>query len=379
MTRGRHKTPYLLVLREGPTYSFGGLHHLASVLSRALEGELWTYGPEQQDATVDRFQVQCVRVRDQSGPLAKLPYMLHVVWRGLVLRWLRRRALVVIAYDPMRNGIIGVLLKYLTGARFVCEVNGVYTSDANLVDMPDVNRRDAKRKAMVDVASRVLRHADVIKLLYPTQINGYALHGHKPQIHCFFDIVDVSRFRAPETEGEKIILFVGFPFLRKGVDLLLSAYSAIRSDFPEWRLVIIGWSIEEAARGSGLPLEGVDFLGAQPVDAVASWMRRCGIFVLPSRSEGMGRVLLEAAAASRPRLASNVDGIPAVVTHGSDGLLFEPGDAAALESSLRTLIQDRAFAQRLGVAARARMEADFTEERYLEHYQALLIELMDRR
>jgi glycosyltransferase involved in cell wall biosynthesis len=184
----------------------------------------------------------------------------------------------------------------------------------------------------------------------------------------FFDAVDISRFPAATQEPERILLFVGYPFLRKGVDLLLKAFAGLRHEFPDWRLVIIGWSIEEAAHRSGLPLDGVEFLGPRPVEEVSHWMRRSAILVLPSRSEAMGRVLIEAAASGRPRVAANVDGIPTVVRHEVDGLLFESGNDVDLKKQLTRLMRDPELARQLGRNARVRAESDFSSDRYVELY-----------
>jgi glycosyltransferase involved in cell wall biosynthesis len=96
-------------------------------------------------------------------------------------------------------------------------------------------------------------------------------------------------------------------------------------------------------------------------------MQRCGILVLASRSEAMGRVLLEAAAAGKPRIAAAVGGTYTVVADESDGLLFPKADVAALAAALRRLMSDQALRDKLGSAARARTLANFGADSYVKH------------
>ncbi len=89
---------------------------------------------------------------------------------------------------------------------------------------------------------------------------------------------------------------------------------------------------------------------------VAAALDSATLLVLPSRSEGMGRVVIEAGCRGRAVVGSRVGGIPDVVADGETGLLVPPGDAAALSEALERVLSDRALAERLGVEARIRVE-----------------------
>jgi glycogen synthase len=75
--------------------------------------------------------------------------------------------------------------------------------------------------------------------------------------------------------------------------------------------------------------------------------------VLPSRSEGMGRVLVEAFCRGRPVVGARVGGIPDLVEDGQNGLLVEPGDTQALADALVRILADRGLAERLSAGAHA--------------------------
>ena len=232
---------------------------------------------------------------------------------------------------------------------------------------------------MLRVGSFVLKRADTIKLLFADQLRGFAIpeQGQGPRRAVFFDMINHEAFQYNDREPEDLLLFVGHPFLLKGVDLLLEAFAEVATEFPTWRLAIIGWRIEESARQQGIafPEDRVHFEGPQTPEALTEWMERCGALVLPSRSEGMGRVLLEAAFKGRPRIGSRVGGIPSVIEDEVDGLLFEPGDASDLARQLRRIMGDSTLRKRLGDAALARARREFTAERYVERYEAIIGEL----
>jgi glycosyltransferase involved in cell wall biosynthesis len=86
----------------------------------------------------------------------------------------------------------------------------------------------------------------------------------------------------------------------------------------------------------------------------------------------MGRVLIEAATAEKSRIASRVGGIPTVVEPDFDGLLVPKCDVEALAAGLDTLMGDPALRRRLGTAAKARVQAEFTERAYLDLFEEFI-------
>lgn len=145
---------------------------------------------------------------------------------------------------------------------------------------------------------------------------------------------------------------------QKGLDVLLDAFSRIP---PPARLVIAGDGPLRPAlerRAAAPDLAGrVRLLG--PRADAAAVMAALDLFVLPSRWEGFGLVLLEAMAAGRPIVASRVSAIPEVVAEGGTALLVPPDDPAALAAAMRALLDDPARRQAMGAAGRRRVAAQF--------------------
>ncbi|MFC1660040.1 glycosyltransferase family 4 protein [Gemmatimonadota bacterium] len=366
------REPYLLVIRSGPYYAYDILTHFGETFGSTFDGELVTFGPEPIDMDLGRFRVRILPQRGPPNLGKRLRYLVRVLWRAVRARWLLRRPLVVITYDPFQSGIIGLVAKWMTGGRFICEVNGIYGHKDTLIDIEDPGVREAKRTRMLKVGSFVLRRATVIKLLFPQQLEGFSLPADRPPRVSFFDLVHQEQFEPQGVEPEKQLLFVGHPFLLKGVDVLLQAFGRVSEEFPDWSLLIIGWQIEESASKGSFPTERVRFLGPQSAQDLSVWMESSKALVLPSRSEGMGRVLLEAAFKGRARIGSRIGGIPSVIEDGIDGLLFESGSVDGLEHQLRRFMADPDLQARLGVGALRRARKEFTADEYLRRYEEVI-------
>lgn len=374
------REPYLIIIRSGPVSRLEGkLHHIAQVFQRRFEGEILTWGHEFQVMHVGRIQVRRWALAWERPPHARLAYMAKVVWRALRARWLLRRRLVVVSYDPFQSGLIALIMKWLTGASFICEVNGAYADSRTFIEIEDPEARRSKQETMMKVGSRVLRRCDGIKLLFPEQIQGFGVEGNHPPRFCFPNLVDVDTFQPSGMPRAKRILFVGQPFHLKGVDLLLGAFAQVAGDHPEWELHCLGWKLREGAGSVDFPQDQVRFFDPVDPGKVAPMMEGAAFLVLPSRSEGMGRVLLEAAHLGLPRVGSDVGGIPTVIDDGVDGLIFPSGDMGALAEALETLISDVELRERMGRAARVRAKNEFTEENYLAQWDRILARVASDR
>jgi glycosyltransferase involved in cell wall biosynthesis len=144
--------------------------------------------------------------------------------------------------------------------------------------------------------------------------------------------------------------FVGWLLPIKGPMQLLNAMKEVWLEYDDSNLVFIGkgdLDVDLRAAALNIGANGrVNFLGwRNDIDQI---MPVFDILVLPSLNEGMGRVLVEAMAAGKPVVASNVGGIPDLVEHGHNGLLVPPGDQKALAASIKELIDDPEKARLMG-------------------------------
>lgn len=210
-----------------------------------------------------------------------------------------------------------------------------------------------------------------------------ALFGETVRPAIIHNGLDGDAFRAlagaPVRRGERLILSVGKFTGIKGQDVLIDAFAAIAADYPDARLQLAGASGEalEPLRqhSARLGLDGrVQFLPDLPHSEVAACFARAELFVLPSRRETFGIVLLEAGAFSLPVLASRVGGIPEVVGDGDTARLVPPDDAAALAEGLRTLLDAPDAARAMGARLQRHVQANFSWRRGCAAYAALVAE-----
>lgn len=373
------REPYLFVLRGGPVWNIeDNLRFFAEAFGREYEGEVLTRSGSRQRVRTGRFRIEAWAWGGSwvPGIVRHALYMLRCVGRGLWMRWIRGRRLVVITYDPFVTGVTGLILHWLTRAVLICEVNGVYGHPDTLIDMEDPRKALRKRRRMLRVGSFVLRRASFIKLLYPGQLVGFSLPEDDPPREAFHDVINTPVFEPKGFSAERYLIFVGHPYLLKGVDLLLEAFSRVAADFPDWKLLIVGWQIAESVGETPSPRDRVHFLGPQQAHVLSELIERSSALVLPSRSEGMGRVLLEAAFLRRARIGSRAGGIPFVLEDGVDGLLFDVGDVDDLERALRSYLgATDAERAAMGAAAAERALRLYTIEEYMRRYRKIISRL----
>lgn len=156
--------------------------------------------------------------------------------------------------------------------------------------------------------------------------------------------------------NEMSVLSVGNLIPIKGHEVLIRAISELRTEFPALALNLIGEGPEHA-RLSGLAGElgvggRVHFRGRQSRREVANAMRRCTIFALPSRYEGLGCVYLEAMSSGKPVIGCRGQGIAEIIRHGANGFLVGPDNEKELALALRMIFRDVALRRNLGRTAR---------------------------
>jgi len=187
-----------------------------------------------------------------------------------------------------------------------------------------------------------------------------------------------TRAQAGLANDALLLLVVAALFPRKGVDVLLDALGRLAEDGLRPALWIAGQgparpALEKQARELGLAHQ-VRFLGERA--DIADLLAACDVFILPSRSEGLGVAALEAMAAGRAVVATRVGGLAEAVVHERTGLLVPPGDPAALAGALAPLLRDPALRARLAAAGPARIDEGFRADQLVEAYEALYGELL---
>jgi len=172
----------------------------------------------------------------------------------------------------------------------------------------------------------------------------------------------VSAFcRLVPEKGLHTLLEAAYDCAGSGVKFLLAGEGPLQGE------------LEERAETMDI---GKDFLFAGFISDVKPLLCASDLVVLPSLREGFPMAALEAMAAGKPVVASDIDGIRESVADGITGLLVPPGDGAALGAAIKRLAGDRALAASLGAAGRAAAGSSFSLRKMIERHEALYGELL---
>jgi phosphatidylinositol alpha-mannosyltransferase len=198
--------------------------------------------------------------------------------------------------------------------------------------------------------------------------------------------IDIGRFTEAKPlphfmDGKRNVLFVGRMEKRKGLKYLLRAFIAVKREMPDTRLIVVGEGrlrkgYEQKMREAGV--EDVVFAGWVPDDELPRYYASADICCAPNTgNESQGYVLLEAMAAGKPVIASNIEGFASVITDGVEGHLVLPKDGESLALALVHLLADAALRKEMGHRARLRAEEyrwERVAQRVLSYYERLLYE-----
>ena len=179
-------------------------------------------------------------------------------------------------------------------------------------------------------------------------------------------------------EGAKVIGMVARLYPQKDHACLLRAFAAVQGRMPGTRLVLAGdgplrEGLESMARDLGVG-EHVHFLGHR--HDVWTLLAAMDLYVHPSLFEGMPNAVMEAMAAGKPVIASDIDGNRELITDGITGWLVRPGDPGALADRILRALGDMDASREAGRTAAKRIRADLSLDRMIMGYDGLYRSLL---
>lgn len=196
----------------------------------------------------------------------------------------------------------------------------------------------------------------------------------KNKVRTVYNAVDLSlvphRTIPMKKANSFIIGCIGKVTEQKGYDILIRGFSKVIDQIPDVRLEIIGAyntkGNEKLYRNLctltdklGIK-DKVEFLGELPHQSVYGHLLSWNLFVLASKFEGFGIVIIEAMAAGVPVIGSNVDAIPEIISDEKSGLLFNAGDPQDLAENILLLLKDKNLANQFAAQAEKQVQEKFT-------------------
>jgi glycosyltransferase involved in cell wall biosynthesis len=323
-----------------------------------------------------------------SLPGAVIRYALIATFGTLLVLWcaVRHRATVVVAQSPY-EGASGALAKILARAfgrrlRLVVESHGDF--EGALFLQRRIAWPRAYRALMRRAARFALNRCDALRAV--SVATREQLEAHAPGRPCvqFAAWTDLDVFRAAgegrgirERSGE--VLYAGSLTPGKGVHVLMEAFETLSTHHAGLHLTIVGAVVngDYAARlraqvGDSRLDDRVTFLGGVSQVELARLMARADVLVLPTLSEGLGRVLLEAMACGTIVIASKVGGVPDLIRDQETGLLVSAGDANGLADRIDWVLRYPEPAREIAKAGRAFALQFFSTAKYVEGFRRMV-------
>lgn len=161
--------------------------------------------------------------------------------------------------------------------------------------------------------------------------------------------------------NRKNLLFLGRLCKEKGIYELLDAVKELRVEYPDLHLYLGGiWAEKELEKKANECAEYVHYLGWINKEKKDIYLKKCNIFVLPTYFEGLPMSLLEGMAYGCACVATEVGGIPQVMSHRKDGFIIPAKDVRAIKHAIKELLQNQNLQKKLGMNGRKTVE---------EHYE----------
>lgn len=350
--------------------------HQHSTGQQVVVGCLRAEGP-----LLEVLQLTCIPVIEFSKQKKLLS--IHCVWQLLRLAvFLRRERFKVLHCHDLMSNLLGVPAARLAGTPIVI-------SSRRYLDLEWW--RGSWRNRMVGwiykLSTYVIVNSKSIRDLL-IQRDGV----RREKIQVIYNGIDLDRFGESVSHHDatlsairkhSVLVAVAANMYSpvKGHATLIAAAKRVCDDFPQVRFVLIGDGVErprleELVKRAELQ-EHFLFLGSRK--NVPELLASCNLFVLPSESEGLPNVVLEAMAAGLPVIATAVGGVPELIQDGVTGLLVPSREPKELSASILRLLRDEELCGRLGRAGRERVVRDFTFDRLINVLKRLYTELPQSR
>jgi len=303
--------------------------HAVTVFTRRYNGRPFV---ERQDGYLIR------RRRELPIPAVRM------LWDTIPALWSifrhRPRPQVLLCYQMLNSGLIGVIAQFALGIPAVVSIRGqeeyrISDSLRNRLLVPAIFRR----------ARSVVVQMPEIRNDLQEQLERAGKSELNQSLQSKISVVPngVSISCSQRSRGTNVV-FIGRLIAGKGVAHLIEALK----ELPNLEAIIVGdgpdrQRLEDLAQGLR-----VTFVGEVPPEAVVQYLQQARMLVLPSLREGLPNVILEAMANGVPVVTTRAGGTADLVRHNESGLLFDPGDVPQLVQHMDQLSSNDTLWERLG-------------------------------
>ncbi len=302
--------------------------------------------------------------------------MLDFAFIADMVRFLKLQDIDILHSHEFFMNLYGAIVAKVAGIPHVATIHGQVEYAARKLRRRLACRAVSRSGCMVSVSGQVLnrfnREVGVSKRRIRTVYNG----------------IEVDRFQAPPESalrselqipsGVPVVGMVGNLYPVKGYPYFIRAMEQVKSRFPEARFLVCGRGklqaqLEDMAKRCGLK-DSLKFLGFRP--DVPLLLQLMDIFVLSSLAEGLSLSILEAMAAGKPVVVTDVGGNREIVINGETGFVVPPEDPSAIAEKVCLLLQNKEQADRMGERGLWRVKTLFSRDTMVTNYQQLYLSLL---
>lgn len=317
--------------------------------------------------------IQVQRFRMRPGP--------NLIGAAALLDYAEREQFSIVhSHGYKGNILLGLMPKHIRRIPVITTVHG-YTANTKGL---------SKIRAYEWLDKRALPRLDGVVLVNRDMLGNPAFKNvSRKNLYVVDNGIATETVSQPFHLDPKILQFCDYPFVigavgrlsaEKGIHVLLDALSSILQSGLPARLVIIGdgplrSALSEKARKLGIE---TNILMTGFLDNASDYLNSFNILAIPSFTEGLPIVLLEAMRAGTPVVATQVGGIPNVLTHRFSGILVPPGNITALADGIRVLYTDKMLCQQLGKNSKAFFLEKYTSKKMAKKYLAVYGEVIRR-
>ncbi|MCK4885392.1 glycosyltransferase family 4 protein [Candidatus Bathyarchaeota archaeon] len=268
----------------------------------------------------------------------------------------------------------------------VCAVHSTWKGEAIVTKRDNPKNLNPNEKSMLrynfllrSYEKKLMKRSDALIAVSKYTVDELTeLYGiDEKKIHVIYNGVDVQKFKPRPDRAElrrefgledknKIVLFVGRLYHRKGLEILLRSIPPVLQEFSDVKFVISGKGFkekEESLRNLAKQLDiedHVTFMGYVPDEKLPNLYSTSDIFVLPAIYENFPFAILEAQATGLPVISTKVGGIPEFLVDNENGFLIDAGNSAQLTQRVLALLQDPKLAKEMGMRGRKLIEEKFS-------------------
>ncbi len=351
--------PFILFIDSGNKFNIPNLYKLkCELISDSFEGQIVTYG--------DKGDYKFGNVKVKVFALIWPPRIIRLIFKPFLKIYMILRSLVysiflvaakkmkkqsvdlIVTYDPLTTGVLGVFVSKIFNIPLVVEVNGDYTNWTNYSHISNKYAQKFKYWLAIKTQQLVFKNCSGIKLLYSTQIDWANALIKNKIIKVYPNFLNIEEFKF--ISERKAVSIIGFPFDVKGIDIAIEAFKLVSKVHPDWNLEILGYYPEHEKQKIDHCIAGnTNIIRLEPIDRklMEDYVGKTGIVLSASRTEGFPRVIKEAMKARKPCLVSNVGGMAEVFGDNKYGLIFESENIEQLAEKLCLMIENKPLREEL--------------------------------